>query len=313
MEESNFPITENGFNDGKKPKTDWFWVQAFFVVVGIILFFFLIYFFFFSAPTDFPKGAVINIEKGESLRSLSLDLKQKKIIRFRVLFNTFVILFGGEKHIAEGGYLFEEKSSVFEVARRIAYKDRHLASVKITIPEGFDTKQIAETASEKLKNFNKENFFTEAKDGYLFPDTYFFFSSDTEKEVFDYMTENFNKKTKPLEREFISSGKGKENIIIMASIIERESKGDSDRGYISGILWNRISKNMPLQVDSAPETYKKNGLPKEPICNPGLSAIEAALYPKSSPYFYYLHDKSGNIHYAKTFEEHKKNKLKYLK
>ena len=99
----------------------------------------------------------------------------------------------------------------------------------------------------------------------------------------------------------------------MASIIEREAKGDSDRGYISGILWNRINKNMPLQVDAALKTYKTKGLPEQPICNPGLEAIKAAIHPVLSNYLYYLHDKNGVIHYAKTFEEHKKNKLKYLK
>ena len=295
-----------------EPKKDHFWIQAFLVVVGITIFFYAMYFFFFSAPVDFPKGTIITIEKGESLRSLSLDLKQKKIIRFRVPFETFVILLGGEKHIAQGDYLFEQKLGVFGVAEKIVYKDRGLASKKITIPEGFDLGQIAEVASSQLKDFDKDKFITLAKEGYLFPDTYFFFSTDTEQDVIEYMTENFNKKTKTLENDFISSGKGKGAIITMASLIERESKGDSDRGYISGILWRRIGKGMPLQVDSAPITYKNKGLPKEPICNPGIAAILSALHPISSPYLYYLHDKNGVIHYAKTFEEHKKNKLKYL-
>jgi len=70
---------------------------------------------------------------------------------------------------------------------------------------------------------------------------------------------------------------------------------------------------MPLQVDSAPDTYKTKGLPKSPIGNPGIAAIKAAMYPQSSPYLYYLHDKSGNIHYAKTFAQHQENVLKYLK
>ena len=99
----------------------------------------------------------------------------------------------------------------------------------------------------------------------------------------------------------------------MASIIERESKGDVDRGYISGILWRRISLGMPLQVDSDLDTYKNKGLPDAPICSPGLKSIEAAIHPKESSYLYYLHDKEGNIHYARTFEEHKLNKIKYLK
>ena len=127
------------------------------------------------------------------------------------------------------------------------------------------------------------------------------------------MSNNFDKKTFSIFSKIISFGKSESDIVIMASIIEREAKGDSDRGIISGILWNRIRNGMPLQVDAAPETYKTKGLPKNPICNPGLEAIKAAMYPQNSSYFYYLHDKNGVIHYARTFEEHKQNKLKYLK
>ena len=98
----------------------------------------------------------------------------------------------------------------------------------------------------------------------------------------------------------------------MASVIEREAKGDIDRELISGILWKRIAMNMPLQVDASPETYKTKGLPRSPISNPGLAAIKAAVYPKNSSYLYYLHDKSGIIHYAENLSEHNKNARKYL-
>ncbi|MCX6747515.1 MAG: endolytic transglycosylase MltG, partial [Candidatus Nomurabacteria bacterium] len=79
------------------------------------------------------------------------------------------------------------------------------------------------------------------------------------------------------------------------------------------ILWNRIKIGMALQVDAAPITYKEKGLPGMPIANPGIESIKAAVYPKSSTYLYYLHGKDGEIHYAKTFEEHRQNKFKYLR
>lgn len=282
----------------------------------IFLIFFLLilfYYLFFSAPVDFPKGIVVNIEKGETLRGLSLDLKENKIISSRISFETFVILNGGEKYIAVGDYLFENKLPVFEIARRIVEKDRRLASIKITIPEGFDLSQITEVASLKLRNFNKDDLLLQAKEGYLFPDTYFFFSSDDEQSVLKYMSENFERKIKPLRPEIVLAKKTEEDIIVMASLIEREAKGDVDRGYISGILWNRIQKNMPLQVDAALITYKKRGLPEDPICNPGMESIKASIHPVVSNYLYYLHDKDGLIHYARNFEEHKKNIIKYLK
>ena len=124
---------------------------------------------------------------------------------------------------------------------------------------------------------------------------------------------NYERKILPLRSKIISIGKTENEIITMASLIEEESKGDIDRKLISGILWKRLSIGMPLQVDAEPSTYKTKGLPKYPISNPGIKSIEAAIYPEISNYLYYLHDKEGNIHFAKTFVEHKINKLKYLK
>jgi UPF0755 protein len=302
-------------NNFKNTPNSFFLKSTIIFLISIFLFFLILYFLFLSAPKNFPDQVVVNIEKGEILRSISEDLKSKNIIRSKVLFETFVIIYGGENNIAEGDYLFESKLPVFEVARRISKKDRHLAPIKVTIPEGFDVKQIAETFSSKLKNFNKEEFLYEAinKEGYLFPDTYFFFTTDNEQDVLKYMSENFIKRIKTVERDISLSGKSQNDIIVMASIIEREAKGDSDRSIISGILWNRIAKKMPLQVDASPMTYKIKGLPQNPICNPGIESIKASLNPRGSDYLYYLHDKNGVIHYAKTFAEHKINKLKYLR
>ena len=185
----------------------------------------------------------------------------------------------------------------------------------VTIPEGFNLNQIADTASSKLANFNKINFVLETKglEGYLFPDTYFFLKNANEKDVLKLMSENFEKKITLLLPPINASGHSEKDIITMASLLEREAKGNANLDIVSGILWKRIKIGMPLQVDAAPETYKTNGLPKNPICNPGLSAITSAIYPQSSPYLYYLHDKNGVVHYAKTFAEHEANIKKYLK
>ncbi len=275
-------------------------------------------FFFLSAPANFSPGTIIKIEPGNSLRSVSLKLKRENIIRSRIAFEVFAIMYNGEKHIISSNYLFENKLPVYEVARRISRGEYHLAPIVVTIPEGFDTVQIADAFASKLANFNKNKFLLEAvkSEGYLFPDTYFFLNTDDEANVLLSMSKNFEKKIMPLRAEITASGKTtgrtERNIIIMASLIEREAKGDADREFISGILWKRIGLNMPLQVDAVPETYKTRGLPKSPIDNPGLKAIRAALYPKNSSYLYYLHDKNGNIHYAKSFAEHRKNILKYL-
>jgi len=286
-----------------------------FYISGVVIFLAFFYFFFLSAPKDFPVGKIINIKENSSLRYISKYFKENNIIRSRVVFETFVIIFGGEKYIASGDYFFENKISVFEVAKRISKAERNLAPVRVTIPEGFNISEIAKVFNLKLPNFNQNIFLLEAKEkeGYLFPDTYFFLTTDSEEDVLDAMSDNFEKKINLIKSEIVFSGKTEKEIIIMASLIEEESKGDIDREYISGILWKRLAKGMPLQVDAAPETYKTKGLPKNPISNPGIEAIKAAIYPKISNYFYYLHDADGNIHYASTFEEHKINKQKYLK
>jgi len=188
-------------------------------------------------------------------------------------------------------------------------------TTSITIPEGFDSYQIADVAGAKLKNFNRGVFLALATplEGRLFPDTYFFYTFDTEVAVVQKLHENFKKKISALEGEILATGKTENDIIIMASLIERESKGDSDRELISGILWKRLKLGMRLQVDAAPNTYQTKGLPAAPIANPGLAAITAALRPTESAYLYYLHDKKGNTYYAKTFAEHRANIEKYLK
>jgi len=287
---------------------------VFLVIVTVIAFLNIFYLFFLNAPGDFPLRAVVRIEPGMSLRSVSSVLKMKHIIRSRVVFESFVIIFGGEKHTVSADYLFENKLPVWQIALRIVRGEHYMAPIVVTIPEGFDLNQIGDTFALELTNFNKNRFLEKAKglEGYLFPDTYFFLTNTDEDIVLRSMNDNFKKKTNPLLPEISSSGKSEKEIIIMASIIEGEAKGDTDRGVISGILWRRIKIGMPLQVDAAPDTYKKKGLPENPIGNPGLEAIKAAIHPKNSPYLYYLHDKNGSIHYAKTFLEHKQNIAKYL-
>lgn len=281
----------------------------------VIIFLALFYILLFSAPRDFPLGTVVEIEPGMNLRDVSSVFKKQHIIRSRVVFESFLMIFGAESRIVSADYLFENKLPVWKIAKRIARGEHRMAPVVITIPEGFDIGKIGDAFESKLLNFNKSKFLLEAKnkEGYLFPDTYFFLTKADEKSVLKIMNDNFKKKIAPFLSEIIYSGKNEKDIILMASIIEKESKGDADREIISGILWKRIEIGMPLQVDAAPETYKIKGLPESPIGNPGLEAITAALHPQSSIYLYYLHDKDGVVHYAKTFAEHKKNVLKYLK
>lgn len=282
-------------------------------VVIILLTFIAIYFLFLKIPSNFPKGEILNIPEGATLRSVSQILSEEHLIYSRPVFEAFVVLYGGEKHMIPGDYLFEERARVYDIARRLSVGEKHLAPVKITIPEGFTKEDIVILAKNKLAYFNKDNFLENAQEGYLFPDTYFFLTTDTEEKVLKSLNDNFLNKTKELKSETEKLGKNFSDIMIMASIIEREASGEGDRDLISGILWKRISIGMPLQADAAPITYKEKGLPSAPIASPGLASIRAAIHPKTSPYLYYLHDKEGNIYFARTFAEHQKNIQKYLR
>jgi UPF0755 protein len=286
-----------------------------FYIICSLIFLCFFYFFLLSAPEDFPVGTTIAIDSGMSLRNISASLKNEHVIRSRVIFEYSVIMLGGEKHIVSADYVFENKLPVWEIIFSIMRGEHRLPPVLVTIPEGFNLKQIADVCGLKLNNFNQTQFLSATKnlEGYFFPDTYFFLSNANEKDVIKSMSENFQKKITPLLSQIAQVGKSEQDIITMASIIEGEAKGDADRGIISGILWKRIQLGIPLQVDSAPVTYKNKGLPEYPINNPGIKAIVAAINPQSSPYLYYLHDKNGNIHYATTFVEHQANIRKYLR
>ncbi len=293
----------------------------FLVIIGVKL----VHYFLIMPPKDFPIEKIISIQSKNNLREISLKLKQEKIIKSRVAFETFVIIYGGERKIIPADYLFKNKISVTQIAKIIVNKDNALNPIKFIIPEGFNNLEIAELFSFKLKNFNKDKFLNKVHDkqGYLFPDTYFFYLTDDEEIVLESINKNFKRKIISLEKEIQNfklvprSDLGnlitEKEIIIMASIIEKESKGEMDREFISGILWKRFNEKMLLQVDAAPETYKTLNLPENPIANPGLASIKATINPKESPYYYYLHDKNKNIYFAKTFKEHRKNIDKYLR
>jgi len=172
-------------------------------------------------------------------------------------------------------------------------------------------------------------------EGYLFPDTYYFSKDATPVGILKKILSNTeNKITAEAEASINQQNKSIYDILTMASIGEKEVRKDSDRALVSGLFWNRIKNGQRLQsdatltyilgdtqgahsiaqtkIDSPYNTYANKGLPAGPICNPGLAAINAAIYPKDSQYNYFLSDpKTGDTIFSKTFEEHVANKNKY--
>ena len=170
-------------------------------------------------------------------------------------------------------------------------------------------------------------------EGYLFPDTYHFLPTATEEDIMRKMLDNFNQKlSAQLREEIESQGKSIHEIITMASIVENEVRTDEDRRIVSGLFWNRISVGQALQssapltyilgenkrqysyadtrIDSPYNTYLYPGLPPGPISSPGLSAIEATIYPAETDYNYFLNNpETGETFFARTLDEHNSNKV----
>ncbi|HUC89060.1 MAG TPA: endolytic transglycosylase MltG [Candidatus Paceibacterota bacterium] len=284
-----------------------------YVLIAMIVFI-IGYYSLISAPIG-SNPTTIHISPKESLHAISNDLKDKNIIRSKTLLQLLAELFKSDRQIPWGDYYFNKNSPLFKVAWDLAHGMHNVNPIKITIREGLTNGEISDLLSKNIAGFNKEEFDKNAaaKQGYLFPDTYFFFSLSTTDEIISVLSDNFDKQTAKLRQDVLNSKHSLNDIITMASILEHEASSESDMKIISGILWKRLSLGMPLQVDAAPITYKILGLPSEPIANPGLMSISASLYPVDSPYLYYLYDKNGMIHFAKTFQEHKINIAKYLK
>ena len=295
-------------------------------MIAAIIFFVLAGFsgFFLSAPKNFPSGAAIVIEKGTGLAEISGKLKKEGFIKNKYAFALYARSLGKSKKIKYGKYLFNEPVSVFSLTSRLAKGEFGFKPIKVTITEGLTIKEISELFGG-FENFDKKEFLekTEKLEGYLFPDTYLFLPFAETEQIIGTMTDNFKKK----------AGDVGKDIVIMASLIEKEVPDSDDRKIVSGILWKRLELGMALQVDavfpyitgkqkvlledlkidSPYNTYLNKGLPPGPISNPGLDAIDAARNPKESPYLYYLSGKDSKTHFAKTFSEHLRNKEKYLK
>ena len=303
-----------------------------------IVFVIAIFFFFYSinAPQDFPTGRIINIEQGATLTEISQTLSERSVINSPLFFKLSVRYIEKDSMAIAGDYFFDKPFSVFDIAKKITQGEYGLIPTKVMILEGSTILEMAGVFEEKFSEFDKERFLELAttSEGYLFPDTYSFLLNTKEDQILKELNDNFYKKITLIKKEIDASGHSLEEIIIMASIIEKEAWKEKDRKLISGVLWNRIDIGMPLQVDatflyingkntynltyddldidSPYNTYKYKGLPAGPICNPSLSSLKAAATPEESDYLFYLADREGNTYYAFNFEEHKKNKWLYM-
>lgn len=287
-------------------------------------------------PADFPLQQLIAIPEGSHLPEISDALQSAHVVRSSTALRIVVTALGGATSVKAGDYIFKEPLDVVEVARRITQGAYGLEPERIRIHEGATSVEMGKIFAARLSRVDAERFTTKARvyEGYLFPDTYFFLPNATEDIIIDAMRQNFDKNIQAIAGEIASFGKPLKDVVTMASLIEREAYKTADRRMISGVLWNRMDKNMLLQVDAAflytmgkatfdltladlkaddpYNTYKYKGLPPGPIGSPSLDSIKAAVMPEKHKYIFYLADNRGTTYYSTTYEEHLRKKRLYL-
>jgi len=290
------------------------------------------------------KHKIVDIKPGLSATQIADELKRAGVIRSKV---GFVILSKlTQKKLYAGEYKIERGHSLVEIFLNVARGDSE--TVWVTIPEGYTVQQIANLLESK-KLASSEKFMRLVRagisikgipsrqgipdgnlEGYLFPDTYKIGRETKEEDIIKKMVMRFQEVTKNLQKEAVHSHLtlSWRQLVILASLIEREAKKPEERPLISAVLQNRLRKNMKLECDatvqyalgahknrltykdleisSAYNTYKIYGLPPTPICNPGKASIEAAVKPDAVDYLFYVAKPDGSHIFSRTYHEHLK-------
>jgi len=284
---------------------------------------------------DEPKNVLI--EKGDGLKKVAFKLYKNGIISSPRLFEILVRVYKKAASLKAGEYLFEPKISMYEAMMKIAEGKVYLR--KITLPEGLTTAQM-------LEIINKEEFLngdiTETvAEGDLLPETYTFLRGDSKDSVIRQAKTAMDDALDQAWQQLIGNPllKNKNELLILASIVEKETGLSSERGLVASVFLNRLKRGMmlqtdptviyaitkgkseldralrkkDLQIDSPYNTYKNYGLPPTPICNPSKEALLAIVNPQQSEFLYFVATGSGGHNFAKTLAKHNKNVGEYVR
>lgn len=294
-----------------------------------------------SPPESFPVHSPITIAPGTSVRDIAAELATQNVVRSETLAYYSIILFHEPTEIKASTYVFDEALTTQEVATRLTEGDFDTDLLTLTLVEGERVSTYATRAAEVIPGFSAETFIelAEPYEGSLFPDTYFIPGSFSEADLVALLRDTFKEQV-GTRIETASTTLTTEEILILASIIEREANSPESMKMVAGIFMNRLDIGMPLQADASIEyvidtplselpegqlaaelrdrkspynTYLNAGLPPTPIGNPGLDAITAVLEPADSDYFYYLTGNDGTFYYAETLSQHNQNIARYLR
>jgi UPF0755 protein len=297
-----------------------------------------------SGGSGSGRDVAVVIEPGASASTIATKLERAGVIKSAWLFRLYARLHGTARSLKPGEYVFRTNMSYGAVVA-ILEKGPRIEFTRVTLPEG---KTVGETARILSKaGFTAEQFLAEATngmhhvsllrdgsknlEGFLFPKTYDFKEGTTAGEAVDVLLEQFDKETAALDWSRAATlGVSRYQIVIIASMIEREARVPQDRAKIARVIYNRLAKGMRLQIDATVQygiylrtgayknplltedysfpspynTYRIDGLPPAPIASPGLASLEAALNPAAGKWLYYvlINDK-GEHGFADTYDE----------
>lgn len=323
-----------------------------------------------SAVSKTGQDILFLVSPGESVEKIGENLAEAGLIKSKFYFKVYVRWNGLQARFQTGEYVLNPSLSIKKIVKILTGGEALSKERNIKIIEGWNIREISQYferggmfQSEELleligfpqvdyrinkemplpKNYADKFDFLKDKptyyglEGYLFPDTYRIFKDATLDDIVLKMLDNFDKKLTPdLRAEIARQGKTIYEIVTMASLLEKEVRSEEDMKIVSGIFWDRIKNNQPLEscatlayvlgvnkpqynaedtkVDSPYNTYQNRGLPPGPISNPGLKAIKAAIYPEYTDYNYFLsRPDTGETVFSETYEKHVKNKAEYLK
>ncbi|MEM7008047.1 MAG: endolytic transglycosylase MltG [Thermodesulfobacteriota bacterium] len=293
------------------------------------------------------EDVIVSIPKGSGLKSISNTLMENGVVVNDKLFILYVMKEGWQDQLKAGEYEFKKGATLSEVASQIVSGDVLL--YQVTIPEGLTVKEIARLLDDKGV-LDEKDFITETQnkeliaellgpnaksfEGYLFPETYSYSKSPTAKELIVLMVERFDAVFQPLKELRDKHKLSDQEIIILASIIEKETGAAFERPIISAVFQNRLRIGMKLDSDPTViygmgerfkgnikrrhlreltqyNTYMIKGLPPGPIANPGKDSIIAVFEPADVKYLYFVSKGDGTHHFSNNYREHQNAVNKY--
>lgn len=307
------------------------------IIIPIILL--IIFFFFLLSPTGFSKELerfVIPLDAKPE--EITKQLKNQQFIRSERLFDIMAAILNPLGKIEPGAYQLSHRMTLIGIINTLIFRPYQKW---VIIKPGLRMEQTADQIFEKMKwdQTKKADFLSSAREGYLFPDTYLLNVDDSGADTYQRLFNNFNEKfDASIMAALLENNIKNDTAIKIASLIERESGGDSDKSLIAGIILNRLNTGMKLQIDATIQyalgtesnwwpkialsdyktdspynTYLIERLPPSPICSPSLASIKAIANPAETECLFYLHDHNKQIHCAQTYQEHLRNIERYLK